>query len=205
MPSRRALHMKKSRSKDEGEAGKKSKSGGGRVDQEPMRADLQEVIERHSRGLDERRPEAVARRRKTNQRTVRENIKALCDGHFIEYGALAVAAQRQRRTMEDLTSKTPADGVIAGIGQVNRALFGEDKARCMIIAYDYTVLAGTQGFFGHKKKDRMLRLAHEQRLPVVLFAEGGGGRPGDVDADGVCVAGLDLATFAMFAKLSGKV
>jgi len=197
--------MKKPKSNDEAEAGKKSKSKNRQVDQEPMRADLREVVERHSRGLDEQRPEAVARRRKTNQRTIRENIKDLCDGHFIEYGALAVAAQRQRRTMEDLTSKTPADGVVAGIGQVNGSLFGEDKARCMIIAYDYTVLAGTQGFFGHKKKDRMLRLAHEQRLPVILFAEGGGGRPGDVDADGVVVAGLDLATFAMFAKLSGKV
>jgi acetyl-CoA carboxylase carboxyltransferase component len=197
--------MKKSKSKDEREAGKKSKSRDRQADEEPMRADLREVIERHSRGLDERRPEAVARRRKTSQRTVRENIKDLCDGHFMEYGALAVAAQRQRRTMEDLTSKTPADGVIAGIGSVNDSLFGEDKARCLIIAYDYTVLAGTQGYFGHKKKDRMLRLAHEQRLPVVLFAEGGGGRPGDVDADGIVVYGLDLATFAMFAKLSGKV
>jgi len=197
--------MKESKSKGKVGAGKDSKSKNRQVSQEPMRADLKEVIERHSRGLDERRPEAVARRRETNQRTVRENIRDLCDGHFIEYGALVVAAQRQRRTMEDLTNKTPADGVIAGIGAVNGSLFGEDKARCMIIAYDYTVLAGTQGFFGHKKKDRMLRLAHEQRLPVVLFAEGGGGRPGDVDADGVVVAGLDLATFAMFAKLSGKV
>jgi acetyl-CoA carboxylase carboxyltransferase component len=174
-------------------------------EQEPMRADLKEVIERHSRGLDERRPDAIARRRKTGQRTVRENIADLCDGHFLEYGALAVAAQRKRRSIEDLTSRTPADGVVAGIGQINASLFGEDRARCMIIAYDYTVLAGTQGFFGHKKKDRMLRLAHEQRLPVVLFAEGGGGRPGDVDADGVVVAGLDLSTFAMFAGLSGKV
>jgi len=197
--------MKKSKSKDKAGAGKSSKSRDRQTEQEPMRADLKEVMERHSRGLDERRPEAVARRRETNQRTVRENIIDLCDGHFMEYGALAVAAQRQRRTMEDLMSKTPADGVVAGIGQVNGSLFGEDKARCMIIAYDYTVLAGTQGFFGHKKKDRMLRLAHEQRLPVVLFAEGGGGRPGDVDADGVVVAGLDLATFAMFARLSGKV
>jgi len=197
--------MRKSKSKDEVEAGKNSKSRDRQVDDEPMRADLKEVIERHSRGLDERRPEAVARRRETGQRTVRENIEELCDGQFIEYGALAVAAQRQRRTMEDLMSKTPADGVVAGIGQANSALFGEDRSRCMIIAYDYTVLAGTQGFFGHKKKDRMLRLAHEQRLPVVLFAEGGGGRPGDVDADGVVVAGLDLATFAMFARLSGKV
>jgi len=197
--------MKESKSRGKVEAGNDSRSRHRQLDEEPMRADLQEVIERHSRGLDKQRPEAVARRRKTNQRTIRENIRDLCDGHFMEYGALAVAAQRQRRTIEDLTSRTPADGVVAGIGQVNSSLFGEDRARCMIIAYDYTVLAGTQGFFGHKKKDRMLRLAHEQRLPVVLFAEGGGGRPGDIDADGVVVAGLDLATFAMFAKLSGRV
>jgi acetyl-CoA carboxylase carboxyltransferase component len=197
--------MKKSRSKIEVQARKKPEARDRQVEQEPMRADLKEVIERHFQGLDEQRTEAVARRRKTGQRTIRENIRDLCDGHFIEYGALAVAAQRQRRTMDDLVSKTPADGVVAGIGQVNGSLFGENKSRCMIIAYDYTVLAGTQGFFGHKKKDRMLRLAHEQRLPVVLFAEGGGGRPGDVDADGVVVAGLDLATFAMFARLSGKV
>ena len=192
-PEKKAAARKSSRSKN--------KQG----EQEPMRADLKEVIERHSRGLDERRPDAIARRRRTGQRTVRENIADLCDGHFLEYGALAVAAQRKRRSIEDLTSRTPADGVVAGIGQINASLFGEDRARCMIIAYDYTVLAGTQGFFGHKKKDRMLRLAHEQRLPVILFAEGGGGRPGDVDADGVVVAGLDLSTFAMFAGLSGKV
>jgi len=197
--------MKKSKSKDEVGVRKGGESRDKQDDERVMRADLKEVIERHSRGLDERRSEEVARRRKTGQRTVRQNIRDLCDGHFMEYGALAVAAQRQRRTMEDLMSKTPADGVIAGIGSINGSLFSEDKARCMILAYDYTVLAGTQGFFGHKKKDRMLRLTHEQRLPVVLFAEGGGGRPGDIDADGVCVAGLDLSTFAMFAKLSGKV
>jgi acetyl-CoA carboxylase carboxyltransferase component len=197
--------MKVPKNKRRAGARNDSTSKDNKGEQGPMRPDLEEVIERHSRGLDERRPEAVARRRETNQRTVRENIKDLCDGHFAEYGALAVAAQRQRRSIKDLTSRTPADGVIAGIGQVNGSLFKEVKARCMVIAYDYTVLAGTQGFFGHKKKDRVLTLAHEQRLPVVLFAEGGGGRPGDVDADGVVVAGLDLSTFAMFAKLSGKV
>jgi acetyl-CoA carboxylase carboxyltransferase component len=197
--------MKKAKKKSAVKTAKKSRIRDRRIEGEPMRADLKEVIDRHSRTLDEWRPDAVARRRRTGQRMIRDNIKDLCDGHFMEYGALAVAAQRQRRTMEDLMNKTPADGVISGIGSVNGTLFGEDKARCMIIAYDYTVLAGTQGFFGHKKKDRMLRLAHEQRLPVVLFAEGGGGRPGDVDADGVVVAGLDVATFATFAKLSGRV
>jgi acetyl-CoA carboxylase carboxyltransferase component len=107
--------------------------------------------------------------------------------------------------VDDLISKTPADGLIAGIGSVNGSSFGDDKARCMVMAYDYTVLAGTQGYFNHKKMDRMLKLAYEQSLPLVFFAEGGGGRPGDIDAVGIMTAGLDLSTFGSFAKLSGKV
>ncbi len=172
----------------------------------PIRPDLAEVIRRLSFGLDENRPDAMAKRQQKNQRMARANVEALCDpGCFIEYGALAIAAQRGRRSEEDLISKTPADGLIAGIGSVNGSLFSEDRARCMIMSYDYTVLAGTQGFFNHKKMDRMLHLAHEQRLPLVFFAEGGGGRPGDVDAQGVMVAGLDLSTFGAFASLSGSV
>ncbi|MCK9364264.1 MAG: hypothetical protein M0P74_11800 [Syntrophales bacterium] len=171
-----------------------------------IRPELAEVIERHALGLDERRPEAVARQQQKKRRTARANVTDLCDNDgFIEYGALAVAAQRGRRSADDLVSRTPADGLIAGIGSVNGSLFGDDKSRCMIMAYDYTVLAGTQGYFNHKKMDRMLKLAHEQRLPVVLFAEGGGGRPGDIDAAGVMVAGLDLSTFGSFANLSGRV
>jgi acetyl-CoA carboxylase carboxyltransferase component len=173
---------------------------------DPIRPDLAEVIRRHAFCLDENRPDAVARRQQKNQRTARAYITELCDeGSFIEYGALAIAAQRGRRSEEDLILKTPTDGLITGIGSVNRSWFADDKARCMFMAYDYTVLAGTQGFFNHKKIDRMLKLAHEQRLPLVFFAEGGGGRPGDVDAMGVMIAGLDLSTFGSFARLSGAV
>ena len=197
--------MDESKINDEVEVAKNSKSADKEIDIDPIRPDLIEVIDRHSYGLDEQRPEAVARRQQKNQRTARANVKDLCDNRFIEYGALTIAAQRQRRSMDDLISKTPADGLIAGIGSVNGSLFGDHKARCMVMAYDYTVLAGTQGYFNHKKMDRMLKLAHEQRLPLVLFAEGGGGRPGDVDAAGVMVAGLDLSTFAKFAGLSGRV
>jgi acetyl-CoA carboxylase carboxyltransferase component len=176
------------------------------TDPNPMRPDLAEVVVRHSFGLDENRPAAVAKRQQKNLRTARANVDDLCDaGSFIEYGALAIAAQRVRRSEDDLISKTPTDGLIAGIGSVNGSLFGDDNARCMVMAYDYTVLAGTQGYFNHKKMDRMLKLAHEQRLPLVFFAEGGGGRPGDVDATGVMVAGLDLSTFGSFARLSGRV
>lgn len=197
--------MEDSKINDEVEVGKSAKSADKEVDMDPIRPDLSEVVDRHSFGLDEQRPETVARRQQKNQRTARADVKDLCDDRFMEYGTLAIAAQRQRQSMDDLISKTPADGLIAGIGLVNGSLFGEKKARCMVMAYDYTVLAGTQGYFSHKKMDRMLKLAHEQRLPLVLFAEGGGGRPGDVDAAGVMVAGLDLSTFAKFAGLSGRV
>jgi acetyl-CoA carboxylase carboxyltransferase component len=171
-----------------------------------LRPELSELFHRLSFGQDDKRPEAVARRRKRHQRTVRENLADLLDeGSFIEYGALNIAAQRSRRPVEDLIAKTPADGLITGIGTINADDFGEEKARCMVLAYDYTVLAGTQGHFNHKKMDRLLTLANDQRMPLVLLAEGGGGRPGDTDAHGVVVAGLDLPTFGLFARLSGRV
>lgn len=193
--------------KDKNETTAKSTSAGNQqTDQNHLRPELAEVISRHAFGLDANRPEAVEKRQRKNQRTARANVEDLCDpGSFIEYGALAIAAQRKRRSVDDLIRKTPADGLLAGVASVNRTHCDEDKARCMVMAYDYTVLAGTQGFFNHKKMDRMLKLADEQRLPLIFFAEGGGGRPGDVDAEGVMVSGLDLSTFAAFAKLSGHV
>ena len=169
-----------------------------------IRADLAEVLERQALLTDERRPLAVAKRRKTGQRTTRENLADLLDdGSFNEYGGFALAAQRRRRTAEELIELSPADGLVAGTGTVNAAQFGAEAARCMAIAYDYTVFAGTQGVMNHKKTDRMLQLAEQWRLPLVLFAEGGGGRPGDTDFVGV--AGLDCHTFVGMAKLSGLV
>ncbi|WP_305888787.1 carboxyl transferase domain-containing protein, partial [Pseudomonas sp. HMWF032] len=174
------------------------------LDLEHIRADLAEVLERHALLTDVRRPAAVAKRRKTGQRTVRENLADLLDdGSFSEYGALAIAAQRRRRSLAELIEQSPADGLVAGTGTVNAKAFGDQAARCMAIAYDYTVFAGTQGVMNHKKTDRMLGLAAQWRLPVVLFAEGGGGRPGDTDFVGV--AGLDCHTFVGMAKLSGLV
>ncbi len=168
------------------------------------RADLQRLRERLALTQDAARPEAVARRHAQGLRTARENIADLCDpGSFIEYGALAIAAQSRRRSLEDLQRYTPADGIVTGIGSVNSAWFGEEASRCVVMAYDATVLAGTQGARSHQKTDRMLAIALEQRLPVVLFAEGGGGRPGDTDWP--VVAGLHLPTFASCARLSGLV
>jgi acetyl/propionyl-CoA carboxylase alpha subunit/acetyl-CoA carboxylase carboxyltransferase component len=169
-----------------------------------VRPDLAEVAERHALGHDSARPEAVARRRRSGQRTTRENVDDLCDpGSFVEYGPLVIAAQRGRRTVDDLVRNTPADGLVAGVGRVNGALFGDARTRCAVLAYDYTVLAGTQGIQNHRKKDRLFELAARWRLPVVLFTEGGGGRPGDTD--GVGVAGLDCLAFKLFGELSGLV
>ncbi|HSG92051.1 MAG TPA: carboxyl transferase domain-containing protein, partial [Pseudomonadales bacterium] len=142
--------------------------------------------------------------RRTGSRTARENVEDLCDpGSFVEYGALIVAAQRRRRSLDDLQRNTPADGMVGGIGTVNAGQFGEERARCMVLAYDYTVLAGTQGVFNHKKKDRLFELAQQWELPVVFYTEGGGGRPGDVDVDDIISAWLDLPTFATWPQLSG--
>jgi acetyl/propionyl-CoA carboxylase alpha subunit len=174
------------------------------ADLDRIRPDLEEVHRRHEIGLDAARPDAIERRRKTHQRTTRENVEDLCDpGSFVEYGPLVTAAQRRRRTMEDLIAKTPADGLVAGIGKVNGHLFDESHSRCIAMSYDYTVLAGTQGTQNHRKKDRMFEIAEEWRLPVVFFTEGGGGRPGDTD--GIGVAGLDCMAFNYFGKLSGLV
>lgn len=174
------------------------------VDIAHIRADLAEVLERQADLTDERRPAAVAKRRKTGQRTARENLADLLDeGSFKEYGAMALAAQRGRRTHEELLAMSPADGLINGIGTINADLFGEHASRCMALSYDYTVFAGTQGVMNHKKTDRMLDLAEKWKLPVVFFTEGGGGRPGDIDKVGV--AGLDCTTFMRMAGLSGQV
>ncbi|MFY3383235.1 carboxyl transferase domain-containing protein [Paracidovorax sp. MALMAid1276] len=169
-----------------------------------IRPDLQRVIDRHAFTLDAARPEAIARRHARGGRTARENIADLCDaGSFIEYGALAIAAQTRRRSREDLIANTPADGMVTGIGGINGALFGDEKSRAVVMAYDATVLAGTQGARNHAKTDRMLGIALAQKLPVVLFAEGGGGRPGDTDMP--VVAGLHVHSFGAYAALSGQV
>jgi acetyl-CoA carboxylase carboxyltransferase component len=162
-----------------------------------FRADLEAVRKRHAVGLDAARPEAVARRRKRGRRTARENLAELVDeGSYIEYGPLLFAAQETRRTREELIARTPADGLVAGVGEI-------DGRPCVAMSYDYTVLAGTQGMRNHMKKDRLFEIAERRRLPVVLFAEGGGGRPGDVDMP--IVAGLDCRAFQLFARLSGLV
>ncbi|GAA4490586.1 carboxyl transferase domain-containing protein [Rhodococcus olei] len=174
------------------------------LDLDHIRPDLAEVLARHEVTLDSGRPAAVAKRHRVGRRTARENIADLVDeGSLVEYGALALAAQRTRRTEQDLIENTPADGLIAGVATIGADTFGPAAAEAVVISYDYTVLAGTQGMRNHVKTDRMLDVAARKRIPLVLFAEGGGGRPGDTDANGA--AGLELGTFRAMAGLRGVV
>src|SRR5690606_6959744 len=112
------------------------------IDPDSARADLDAVRARHAVGLDAARPEAVAKRHATGLRTARENLADLVDpGSFVEYGPLAIAAQRRRRDLQDLIERTPADGLVGGIARVNGDRFGPDASRCVVMSYDYMVLA----------------------------------------------------------------
>ena len=167
------------------------------------RDELGELQRRRGLTEDAARAEAVERRHGKGGRTARENIEDLVDpGTFVEYGRFAIAAQRGRRELRELIERTPADGLVAGTARVNGELFGE-RAACAVLSYDYTVLAGTQGALGHRKKDRLFELIERMHLPTVFFAEGGGGRPGDTDYP--VVSALDVRAFALWARLSGLV
>ncbi len=174
------------------------------IDLDHIRPDLAEAKRRHEITLDAARPEAVERRHNKGKRTARENIADLCDPDtFMEYGPLVFAAQRQRRSIEELIQKTPADGLIAGVGSVNGRQFGESRSRTMIISYDDMVFAGTQGLNGHTKTDRMAELAGKMAVPLIFIAEGAGGRSGDTDR--VSVAGQDIRTWEILSRLSALV
>jgi acetyl/propionyl-CoA carboxylase alpha subunit/acetyl-CoA carboxylase carboxyltransferase component len=187
---------------DEDEAAGAHVDAAAEIDLDAIPDNLAEVLERRRATEDEARPDAVARRRKTGRRTARENIADLVDDDsFVEYGGLATAAQRARLSHDELIAKTPADGIITGIGAINGAVVGDPQ--CAIVVYDYTVMAGTQGWRGHRKMDRIFELCEEVQRPLVLYAEGGGGRPGDTDTYGVF--GMDIMTFRTFGRLSGLV
>jgi len=168
------------------------------LDLDTVRPDLAEVLERHRRTLDAARPAAVERRRKTGQRTARENVDDLLDpGSFTEYGPLTVAARRRRSSIEELIEQTPADGMVMGLGRVNGEHFADETARVAVMAYDYTVLAGTQGAYNHHKMDRLCEIAERFRLPTIFFCEGGGGRPGDTEGGGF------IRGFEFWGRMSG--
>ena len=171
------------------------------IDPDYIRPDLEESYHRHAKTLDKNRPDTVRKRHDKGLRTARENILDLCDNDtFVEYGPLVIAAQRRRHSVEHLMEMSPADGMVTGIGAVNGGLFGDPDARCVVMSYDYTVLAGTQGAQNHRKTDRLIDISSNGQMPMIIFAEGGGGRPGDTDG-----LGSGQRTFSRFATLSGLV
>jgi len=185
------------------ETGQSAQDADARVDPDHIRADLQSLRDRTALTLDTNRPKAVERRRSRGQRTARENLDDLLQGGaFLEYGQLVFAAQRRRHPLDDLRAATPADGIITGVGTVNGALFPEGDTNVAILAYDGTVMAGTQGMMGHLKTDRLLELARDEKLPVIFYTEGGGGRPGDEDFADVMSTGLSIMTFNLMARLT---
>ncbi len=181
------------------------------IDVDYIRPSLQALFDRREFILDKNRPEAVERRHSRGRRTVRENISQLIDpGTWVEYGPLTISTPRRGLLLHDLIRKTPADGLVAGIGSVNGDLFDPKRARTIFISYDDTVYAGTQGGRGHDKTDRMVELADTLSLPLIFHAEGAGARSGSAPAgdpqNGPSGRGHPATrTFERMAQLSGKV
>lgn len=174
------------------------------MEENTIRPELAQLYQRLANTGDQARGEDAAKRHKKGYRTARENLADLVDDNsFLEYGQLAVAAQRNRRSYEELQTRTPADGIITGTATINAALHGVEAAQAAVVVNDYSVLAGTQGYFHHKKLDRICEVARENKLPVIMYTEGGGGRPGDTDIT-TPIAGLNVTSFTAWAGLSGQ-
>jgi acetyl-CoA carboxylase carboxyltransferase component len=187
------------------------------IDPDYIRPDLKLIHDRHAITLDAARPDAVEKRRKTGQRTARENIDDLCDpGTFFEHGQL-VLTPGTGLPMEEVIRKFSTDGMVTGVGSINGELFEPPATQCAVLSYDYTVLAGTQGAINHPKTDRLFELAEKWRMPVIIFTEGGGGRAGTGGnrtggggtsssvQDPWAGRPLDTPTFATMGRLSGTV
>ena len=163
-----------------------------------------EFIERLHKTTDDFREKAKNKRHKLNLRTARENLFDLVDkDSFLEYGAFALAAQKSRKSQEELLMETSGDGVITGFCKINSKIIDNESTDAVAIVYDYSVLAGTQGYFHHMKLDRICEKAKKYKLPIVIFTEGGGGRPGDTDIT-TSIAGLHVPTFALWGGLTGR-
>ena len=176
------------------------------VDLDYVRPDLQELFDLLAAGMDENREPWVKLRHAKGKRTQRESLAELVDpGTWVEFGALVLPARHRIMSDEEMRVRAPADGMITGIGTVNGELFAEDRATTLVAMYDETVWAGTQGMMGHQKTDRMIKFADEQATPLIIWAEGAGGRSGDTDFSDISAAGQWTPTYDMLARISGTV
>lgn len=153
-------------------------------DLDQIRNDLQEVNEYIERTLDEAHGEAVATLRERGRRTPRKNIGDLLDPDtFMEFGPPAAGSV--------------SGGTIMGFGGVNGALVGDERSRTALVYANYPYAMYSHG---HYRQEQVHELAHDWKVPIVLFSEGQGEPPSL--STGV---GLDASVFADFAKLSGLV
>ena len=158
--------------------------GAGGIDLGHIRDDLKEVNDWIERTLDPAQGEAVAALHEKGRRTPRENLDDLMDaGSFREFGPPAAGSA--------------AGGTIMGFGSVNADLVGDERARVAVVHSDYAAASYTHG---HYRQEQVHELAHDWRVPLVLFAEGEGRPLGNVGT-----VGVDASVFTDFAKLSGLV
>ncbi|MEM1113783.1 MAG: carboxyl transferase domain-containing protein [Pseudomonadota bacterium] len=112
-------------------------------------------------------PEKLAAQRERGRLSARERVSLLCDpDSFNEYGALAGG--------EHPAGEPPlaADALVAGTARIN-------GASVAVIAEDFTVKGGSIGHPNAAKRARMVRLAAEQEIPLVLMLDGAGERAGN--------------------------
>ncbi len=191
---------------EEADVGSAISEAAAEIDLDYIRPDLQKLFDQLAAGKDENRAAWVARRHAKGKRTQRESLAELVDpGSWVEMGELVLPARHRIMSREEMRVRAPADGMITGIGTVNSELFDEHRATTLVAMYDETVWAGTQGMMGHQKTDRIIKFADEQATPLIVWAEGAGGRSGDTDFSDISAAGQWVPTYDMMARISGTV
>src|SRR5690349_23348873 len=130
----------------------------------PLAVDLEERRARARLGGGEER---IARQRAAGRLTARERIARLVDdGTFAELGVHG-RPHFSQRAMDG--REAPADGVITGYGRV-------DGRHVAVVAYDFTVMAGSMGMTGEIKVARIRELALTKRIPIVWLLDSAGAR-----------------------------
>ncbi|MEA2497597.1 MAG: methylmalonyl-CoA decarboxylase subunit alpha [Actinomycetota bacterium] len=123
-------------------------------------------------------PERIQRQHDSNKLTARERIDLLFDeGTFTEFGSLA---HHQSQSPQMQGKYTPADGVITGVGEI-------EGRKVAVVAYDFTVMAGSMGMVTELKTTRIREMALRERMPIVWLIDSAGAR-------------IQEATGSMFAR-----
>ena len=111
--------------------------------------------------------EKIARQHEQDKLTARERIDLLIDdGTFVELG-IHGRPHFSQRAMEG--QEAPADGVITGYGEVDGRLVA-------VVAYDFTVMAGSMGMTGEIKVARLREMALQKRMPFIWLLDSAGAR-----------------------------